>query len=82
MVVKRASDDISKKTVLVILLIAIVVSIVSTWTVLDTLSSVRFVVPGKMSDQTGGKVFLQVGGAVHREPQTAVAGAMVYLKVD
>jgi len=71
------SEDISKKTVLVVLLIAIIVSIVGTWTVLDTLSSIRFVMHGQ-GNFTDGELI----GPIHREPKTATAGAMVYLKVD
>lgn len=56
------AGDISKKTVLVILLIAMVVSVVGTWTVLDAVSSFN----NRMATSTTtGNVGLTIsGGAV------------------
>jgi len=70
------AKDISKKTVLVILLIAIVVSVVGTWTVLDAASSVT-IPKGPQTSHANGKIQLTVGTPTQELPQ--VTGGMVAL---
>lgn len=70
-------NDISKKTVLVILLIAIVVSVVGTWTVLDAASTVT-ITTGPQEDTASGQVRLTIGST---EAPPAITGGMIALNI-
>jgi hypothetical protein len=75
-VLEKMTKDVSKKTVLVILLIAIVISVVGTWTVLDAASTVKIEQPPA---HEGGKVTLVIGDPGSVAPMST--GAVVALTI-
>jgi len=73
-------NDISKKTVLVVLLIAIITSIVCTWTLLDTISSTKIITPAPSQGLSGvehGKVSIEI----EQPPEPVSVSGMVAIEI-
>ncbi|RLG20104.1 hypothetical protein DRN74_06000 [Candidatus Micrarchaeota archaeon] len=73
-------NDISKKTVLVVLLIAIITSMICTWTLLDTISSTKIITPVSSRGLSGvghGKVSI----AIEQPPQPVSVSGMVAIEI-
>ncbi len=75
------NEDISKKTIIVLVILTLVISLLGTWTVLNEVKNIRKTTEDKSSAQGNVKLTILPNEITKSQEQTSATGAVAALEI-